>query len=112
MYLGCPPPLPTVANSDELPPLLLFIPGTGLAPQDYTLFPRHAATSLRLPSIGLAYPSNMAATSACMAAPDQHCYEGYHESLLEYQAAPCNAITAVGNVTGIDRAASAASNNY
>eukprot|EP01052_Picozoa_sp_SAG31_P012818 SAG31_NODE_758_length_12292_cov_14.175511_4_plen_610_part_00 len=79
-------PGPTVAaRSDELPPLLLFIPGTGLAPQDYKLFPRHAAASLGLPSIGLAYPSNMAATSACMATPDQRCYEGYHEALLEYR---------------------------
>ena len=75
----------TAANSSELPPLLLFIPGTGLAPQDYTLFPRHAAVSLGLPSISLAYPSNMAATSACMATPDQNCYEGYHEALLEYR---------------------------
>ena len=74
-----------VSSVAEEPPLLLMIPGTGLAPVDYTLFPRHAA-SMGIPSIGLAYPSNMAATSACMTRNrSEHCYSGYHEALLEFR---------------------------
>lgn len=76
---------PQSVGGTKPPPLLLMLPGTGLAPLDYTLFPRHAA-SLGMPAIGLAYPTNMAATSACMKVdPSQNCYDGYHESLLEYR---------------------------